>query len=180
MCCGFFAGIALSIEAMRKWHLVLFVFIASSPTIVAQTDTSDLSIERGELIDGLLQESISKTVRVTTVGGGEFQGILLTVGEQRLELVDREGLILEVVTDHIDEATVIDEESRALTYYQDAAANKLLVIPRGFGMEPGEFHISDQEIVIVNASYGVSEHLSLWGALTIPGMLVNVRGSFLE
>ena len=84
------------------------------------------------------------------------------------------------MTDHIDEATVIDEESRALTYYQDAAANKLLVIPRGFGMEPGEFHISDQEIVIVNASYGVSEHLSLWGALTIPGMLVNVRGSFLE
>ena len=119
-----------------------------------------------------LEELTGQIVRIRTRGGGEFQGILLTTSPERIELQNAEGQILQIAIPEITKAFLID------TYYQDAAANKLLLMPLGFGMDAGEFHIADQELIIVSASYGVSEHFSLWGAVSVPGVLLNARFSF--
>ncbi len=119
-----------------------------------------------------LKELTGQVVRIRTRGGGEFQGVLLSTGPERIELQNAEGQILQIAVPEITEALLID------TYYQDAAANKLLLMPLGFGMDRGEFHIADQELIIVSSSYGISEHFSLWGAISIPGVLLNARFSF--
>lgn len=48
-------------------------------------------------------------------------------------------------------------------------------MPTGFPMETGEFHIADQEIIAVTASYGLNEHVSFWAGLSIPGFLFSAR-----
>jgi hypothetical protein len=95
-----------------------------------------------------------------------------------VELEDGEGQIITLAKDKIIDVELIDPDAGADTYFQDAAGNKMILMPVGFGMEPGEFHVADQELVVVSASYGFSEHFSVWGALSIPGMLVNARYSF--
>ncbi len=137
--------------------------------------TTGWSQDSPQEIRQLLKHSIGEVVRVRTEGRGEFQGNLLSVGEERIEIQNHEGLVMEVVLDEVTEVLVIDPTAGRGTYFQDAAANKLILMPVGFGMDPGEFHIADQELIIVSASYGFSEHFSMWGALSIPGALFNAR-----
>ena len=98
--------------------------------------------------------------------------------EDRLEIVNSEGQIVQIAADEIASAVVMEQGRDSGSYFQDAAANRLIVMPTGFGMEPGELHIAVQELVVVTASYGVSSHFSLWGGISIPGALVNARFSF--
>jgi hypothetical protein len=120
-------------------------------------------------------------VLVRTTGGGEFQGTLLRAGTDRLELVGAEGLIELIHREAIVSIEPIvlrrrDQDERDL-YFRDAASNRLIVMPSAFGMDPGEFHITAQEIVIVTMSYGFSRNLSVWGGISIPGALGNIRYS---
>jgi hypothetical protein len=128
-------------------------------------------------IRATLDSSIGEVVRVRTAGRGEFQGRLVAVSDERIEMENGEGQILTVSTPQITEVTVIDQKKSPDTYFQDAAKNTLVLMPIGFGMEPGEFHVTDQELVVVSMSYGVSRHFSVWGALSIPGLLLNARFS---
>lgn len=137
--------------------------------------TNGWSQDSPQEIRQVLEHSIGEVVRVKTEGRGEFQGILLSIDGERIEIQNHEGQVLEVVLDTVTEVFVIDPEAGRDTYFQDAAANKLILMPVGFGMDPGEFHIADQELIIVSASYGFSEHFSMWGALSIPGFLFNAR-----
>lgn len=137
--------------------------------------TNGWSQDSPQEIRQALEHSIGEVVRVRTEGRGEFQGNLLSVGEERIEIQNHEGLVMEVVLGEVTDVLVIDPMAGRDTYFQDAAANKLILMPVGFGMDPGEFHIADQELIIVSASYGFSEHFSMWGALSIPGALVNAR-----
>ena len=132
----------------------------------------------GVTVNRTLEESLGKVVRIHTVGRGEFQGELLSVDSERVELQNAEGLILTVAVAEITRVLVIELAGDAETYYQDAAANKLFFMPVGFGMEPGELHVADQEILLISVSYGVSEAFSLWGAVSIPGLMLNTRFSF--
>jgi len=124
-----------------------------------------------------LASSLDQVVRLRTVGGGEFQGKLVSLSGERVEIQNGEGQILIIAVDQIAEVLVIDPNKSRDIYFQDAAANKLLLMPVGFGMNPGEVHVADQEIVVVSASYGFSKHFSLWAALSIPGALLNARFS---
>jgi hypothetical protein len=125
-----------------------------------------------------LEAALGKVVRIQTAGRGEFQGELLSVGPERVEIQNAEGLILILAASEITRVLVIEPSRSAETYYQDAAANKLFFMPVGFGMEPGELHIANQEVLAVSVSYGVSELFSLWGAVSIPGLMCNARFSF--
>ena len=154
--------------------LALFVML---PISAPAQETPD-SMDRAETLYRSLESSVGEIVRIRTAGRGEFQGRLLSVGPERVELQSGEGLVLQVVTAEIVGVIVIDEGADAGAYYQDAASNKLIVIPVGFGMEPGEFHIANQELILVTASYGFSERFSLWGGLSIPGAVFNARWSF--
>jgi hypothetical protein len=42
-------------------------------------------------------------------------------------------------------------------------------------MEPGEFHVANQELGIMTMSYGLNEHVSLWTGISIPEIMVNAR-----
>ena len=162
----------------RKRPFQILALIALGFPVTAQETTSQLPKDQAVIVLRTLENSTDQVVRVKTFGGGEFQGTLLTVDENRTEILDGEGLILQIATAEIEDILLIDVTKGAITYYQDAAANKLIVAPLGFPMESGEFHVSDQEIIAVNVSYGLNEHFSLWGGLSIPGMLINFRGSF--
>ena len=89
--------------------------------------------------------------------------------------MDGEGQIIIILRLEIDDALTIDPDMERSTYYQDAAANRLIVMPTAFGMDPGEFHLAVQEIVAVSMSYGVSSNFSIWGGVSIPGAVLNAR-----
>jgi len=158
--------------------LTLRILFAAVPPLAAQSDGTPIPADTSLAVRHTLQQSLGEIVRIRTTGGGEFQGKLLAVEAERIEIQDSEGLVLQIVASEITEVLTIDPAAKAETYYQDAAANKLILMPVGFGMEPGALHIADQEIVMVSMSYGVSRAFSLWGAVSIPGLLLNARFSF--
>jgi hypothetical protein len=124
---------------------------------------------------------VGRFVLVKTAGGGEFQGMLLSLSEERLELVDGEGRIVLVHRPAVASIEPVASPSgrgeHRDPYFRDAASNRLIVMPSAFGIEPGEFHVTAQEIVVVTMSYGLSRNLSAWGGISIPGALANLRYS---
>ena len=127
--------------------------------------------------DEALSLMIGKVIIVRTAGGGEFQGVLFSVGEDRIELLTGEGQILGIAREALLGVEARDFGRDQAEYFQDSAANRLILMPTGFGMEPGEFHIAAQEIIVITGSYGISEHFSVWGGVSIPGAVVNLRWS---
>jgi preprotein translocase subunit YajC len=126
----------------------------------------------------LLDDSLNKMVRVETIGGGTFQGELLKVQEDRIELLNGDGIILQISRKEIKGVVEINPEKGENLYFQDASANRLIVIPTGFGMEEKEFHIADIEILGITSSYGLSRNFSVWAGVSIPGAVFNARFSF--
>jgi hypothetical protein len=118
-------------------------------------------------------------VFVRTVGGGEFQGRMIASAADRLELVDGEGRIVPIYRESVASIRPIDTEaeSESALFYRDAASNRLIVMPTAFPIEPGELHITNQELVIVTMSYGVTPRVSAWGGISLPGAIGNLRWS---
>ncbi len=114
-------------------------------------------------------------VRIYTESGASFQGTLLSVSDERIEIADQNGQVVIILRSVIERVWEIDPTLDKRSYYQDAAANRLIVMPTGFPMETGEFHIADQEIAAVTMSYGVNRNFSLWGGISIPGAIVSAR-----
>jgi hypothetical protein len=137
--------------------------------VLAQASSS---IDQPEL-DALKGES----VRIETVGGGNFQGTLFTISEDRIEILVSDGQILQISRDAIKKITKIASGAGERAFYQDSASNRLIVMPTAFAMASGEFHISDQEIAVVTSSYGLTENITLWGGISVPGALVSARFS---
>jgi hypothetical protein len=121
-------------------------------------------------------ELLGKAVRIQTEGGGVFQGTLLSVDDERLELIEADGLITTV---HMSAVTMVSElsmERGVRSLYQDSASNRLMFVPTGFAMVPGEFHISDTELAFVTASYGLNDHVSFWAGISPLGAIASARG----
>ncbi|MEI6873794.1 MAG: hypothetical protein WCL50_01555 [Spirochaetota bacterium] len=154
---------------MRKGALVLALLCLLAPSLPAQAP----SIIGADSLDSLL----GKVVEVRTSGGGDFRGTLFNLLEDRVEILGAEGVITEISRAAILSVEAIDLTRDRALYFQDSASNRLVVMPTGFGMEKGEFHVAAQEIIIITTSYGLSENFSLWGGISIPGALVNLRWS---
>ncbi len=122
------------------------------------------------------EQLIGRPVRVETTGGGAFQGKLLTVTEDRLELVASDGQILAVSRGHVKLLEEIPADRGTRAFYQDSAANRLIFAPTAFAMEPGELHITDTELLFVTGSYGLSDRVSLWAGLSPLGAVASARG----
>lgn len=122
-----------------------------------------------------LPSIIGSRVRLRTESGATFQGTLYSLDEEFTTIIDRNGQVVTLLREAVTEAQKIDPNLDKKSYYQDSAANRLLVMPTGFPMETGEFHIADQEIAAVTMSYGVNQNFSLWGGISIPGALVSAR-----
>ena len=120
-------------------------------------------------------EDIDNPVRIKTVQGGNFQGILKNVTDDRVEIIVDDGQILQIDLHSIIEFHRLDEQVTKDTFFQDSASNRFVVMPTGFPMEPGEFHVADQEIIAVTVSYGLNDQVSFWGGLSIPGFLLSAR-----
>jgi hypothetical protein len=116
-------------------------------------------------------------VRMYTESGTSFQGKLLTVSEDRIELLDKDGQIITISSTFITKVVIKEEGARKKSYFRDAANSRLLLMPTAFPMEQGEFHIADQELGLVTTSYGLSPNVSFWAGISFPGMLANVRVS---
>jgi hypothetical protein len=147
--------------------IVLLVILSGSSVCAQQYAISSAELEG----------SIGRIVRVDTSGGGTFQGKLLKSEEDRIELLNADGLILQIGRSEIRSVTEIKPQGGTNPYFQDASSNRLIVIPTGFGMDEREFHIADLEIIGVTASYGISNHFSAWAGVSIPGFVVNARFS---
>jgi hypothetical protein len=123
---------------------------------------------------GELKALLGRPVRIETTGGGVFQGTLYAVAGDRIELLENEGKIIQISRAAIESYVLLEEGDRR-AFYQDSASNRLIVMPTGFAMEPGEFHVADQEIAVITASYGVSKNLSLWGGISPLGAVLSGR-----
>ena len=142
-------------------------------SILTQIYGQDMSIDINNL-----EENKGLPIRVKTESGATFQGLLYDADDEKLVLVDKDGRIISLLRSSIHEVLKIEQGGDKRSYYQDSASNRLLVIPTGFPMETGEFHVSDQEIAAVTMSYGLNEHVSFWGGISIPGALVSARYTF--
>ena len=120
---------------------------------------------------------VGQLVAVRTSGGGSFRGTLFSASEDRIELASQEGAITAIAKSSILSLDAIDPKRDRAEYFQDSASNRLILMPTGFGMDPGEFHVAAQEIVAITASYGITQHLSAWGGVSIPGAVANLRWS---
>lgn len=146
--------------------LFLLLFIAAAAPLFSQFH---------EVAGDELPDYIGSRVRLRTESGASFQGILYAFDEEFITIIDRDSRVVTILREALTEAQIIDPDLDKKSYYQDSAANRLLVMPTGFPMEPGEFHIADQEIAAVTMSYGINQHFSLWGGISIPGALVSAR-----
>ncbi|MFW5688686.1 MAG: hypothetical protein ACOC1U_03860 [Spirochaetota bacterium] len=118
-------------------------------------------------------------VSLRTQSGESFQGTLYAVLDDRVEIVVSDGRIIQIAISRIEAAARIDPVSGDRGFFEDSAANRLVVMPTGFPMDAGEFHVASQEIVAVTGSYGINSWLSVWGGISIPGALSSLRASFL-
>jgi hypothetical protein len=127
--------------------------------------------------DASFDELLGKIVAVKTSGGGNFRGTLFSAMGDRIELASPEGVLTAISRRTILSIEVVDSTRDQAQYFQDSAANRLIVMPTGFGMEKGELHVAAQEIVVITASYGISAHFSTWAGVSIPGAVLNLRWS---
>jgi len=114
-------------------------------------------------------------VRIKTVQRGNFQGILREVNDDWVEIIDKNGQILFIDIASIESYVIFSSTVEKEAFFQDSASNRLIVMPTGFPMEKGEFHVANQELVIVTMSYGLNEHISFWSGISIPGIMFNAR-----
>lgn len=121
------------------------------------------------------EELLGHAVRIQTDGGGIFQGTLFAISDERVELVESDGLIVAIRRSQIVSVVEISMEKGARSLYQDSASNRLMFIPTGFAMEPGELHISDTELLFVTASYGLDDHVSFWAGISPLGAIASAR-----
>lgn len=122
---------------------------------------------------------VDESVSVRTAGGARFQGRVLAVLDDRMELVLPEGRIVQLALDEVVEITRIDTARGERALFEDSAANRLVVMPTGFPLERGEFHVASQEIIAVTGSYGINDWLSVWAGVSLPGALFSLRASFM-
>jgi hypothetical protein len=122
------------------------------------------------------EQLIGRPIRVETLGGGIFQGTLLTVTPDRLELVESDGQIAALSRSQVKRLQEIPAGKGVRAFYQDSAANRLIFAPTGFAMEPGELHITDTELLFVTASYGLNDYVSFWGGISPLGAVASARG----
>ncbi len=125
-----------------------------------------------------LESFVGKPVRLVTGGRESYTGRLYAVLDDRVELVLADGEIIQILAEEIVDIEAIDPEAGRRGLFQDAAANRLMVMPTGFPMEKGEFHVTDQEIMVVSGSYGVADFFSVWGGISIPGFVLSGRFGF--
>ena len=128
--------------------------------------------------ESTLNEMVGGPVRILTVGRESYQGTLYAVLEDRIELIVADGRIIQILRTEIEEYSAIDPTAGKRALFQDAATNRLMVMPTAFPMERGEFHVTDQEIAVVTGSYGLTNNISLWAGISVPGLLVSGRFSF--
>lgn len=153
-------------------------------TIIISLQTALSAYAETEVGPPDLTELVGKLVRIGTSGRGNFTGVLLTVSKDRIEIESSDGEIIQISRQAITQHQEIIPTKRGKAFYQDSASNRLLVAPTAFAMEPGEFHIADQEIAVVTTSYGIGEHASLWagispvGALFSGRLIASIGGSF--
>lgn len=120
---------------------------------------------------------LNKPVRIRSISGALYQGIVYSVLEDRIELLVPDGAIVQLATDQIESITLISSEDGDRGFYEDSASNRLIIMPTGFPMDTGEFQVAAQEIVAVTGSYGINDWLSVWGGISIPGAVFSLRGS---
>jgi len=147
--------------------LVIAWMIVGSATVAQEVGPVTADAER------LLGQGIS----VRTAGGGSFQGTLIGVLPDRIEILLSDGQILQIAGSEITQLSAVDSSEGSRSFYEDSASNRLIVMPTGFPMDRGEFQIADQEIIAVTGSYGINEWLSVWGGISIPGALFSLRAS---
>ena len=150
------------------------VHVPESPETSSVGESSGGGIAPETYIDSILGGLEGMIVRISTASGGDFRGELLAIGADRVEILDADGQIIAIARKEIISA---ERELGGLSYFQDAAENRLIVMPTAFGMDRGEFHEANQEIVAFTGSFGLGSHCTLWGGISIPGALMNVKAS---
>lgn len=145
--------------AMATWFLAALI-----ATVSAQDFAIDSSL-------------VGQAISVQTSSGASFQGTVASVSSDRIELIVSDGQIIQVARSRITGARILDTAAGQRSFYEDSAANRLVVMPTAFPMERGEFQVASQEIVAVTASYGINDWLSVWGGISIPGALFSLRAS---
>ena len=147
---------------------VVFVLLvlALPPLAFSQTDQAE---------SFPLESLLNKQVIVQTQDRREFLGQLVDVHEDRIELADAGGVVVQIMRERVKSIQEIKQRRLASLQLQDASASRLIMAPTAFPMEPGTLLISNIELVGVTASYGLTRNLSLWSGATFTGTAVNVR-----
>ena len=128
-----------------------------------------------EITVAALSSAVDSQVRIITTDDTAFQGIVYEVDDDFVTIIAFSGEVIRIYKKSITEVLKVAPGTDKKSLFRDSASNRLIVMPTGFAMEPGEFHVADQEIAAVTMSYGLSEHFTLWGGISVPGAILSAR-----
>ncbi len=149
--------------------VVLFLFgLAVPPLVFSLEDQAEPSS---------IESLLNKQVIVKTYDRREFFGQLVNVNDDRIELVNASGVVVQIIKERVKSIHEVEPRRLASLQPQDAASGRLIMAPTAFMMEPGTLLLSNVEVVGVTASYGLTRNLSVWGGATFAGTALNVRFS---
>jgi hypothetical protein len=158
-----------TVNVMKGIALCALLLPCAVPSASAQTVSNVAISDFTTLLD--------QPIEIRTTGGGAFRGTLYAIRSDRLELLAPEGNFISIARDQVEMVIPLSAERGIRAFYVDPAANRLLIMPTAFPMDRGEIHVANQEIVSFSGSYGVTDRVSLWSGVSIPGALLSVRAS---
>ena len=151
----------------KRFYALALIFVLSAGSAAAQA---------------AVEPVIGRMVLVRTVGGGEFQGLVLSSSEDRLETDRWRGPHRPDISsiDQVDLSGRVSGNGRLRTRpFLPRTRRKIdsSSCRRLFPSSRENLHITTQEVVVITMSYGVTERLSAWGGISIPGAIANLRYS---
>ena len=117
-------------------------------------------------------------VWLETTNGATFWGELIRVDDEKLEILNTDGIIVQIDRERVRSIVKITPSNERRLPPFDAASNRLMLLPIAFPLAPGQLLVSNTDLVSVSASYGITRNISLWGGATPVGTAINARVSF--
>lgn len=152
----------------NKLLLCLLCYIFSSQIALAQSTDIHDALEKAAATDEVVQIILNDNSTVT--------GKILEVDSNTVKISSENGIFLLRLI-KIQEVKIINTDDFSSNWYANPARNKLFITPSGRMLEPGSGYYQNTYIIFSTLSYGISEHFTVSGSISmIPSL--GIRNQF--
>lgn len=118
-------------------------------------------------------DSAAEVVTIRLKDGSSLRARIVDQNGERLRIVTLGGLAMEIARTSLDRVETAGNGNEA-SRPSDSNCSRLLFSPTGRPLARGEGYFSDHYVIFPGATYGLTDHLSLGGGVSvIPGLGLN-------